>query len=171
MPAYKALAGQLALSADAPSLRDEAKQTLIRELQPQHLLRIANKRTLAAQINESLLPYSCSTLLCSDPAMSCLPPVVLLQDRRAQTTLMWDATVRHSGLFPEFPCDGELIPVEALSTEGVRLFWCSGCGTEFTFTSGSAWVFVVYPGIEIGPGQGVKSGERAASVARLEPNT
>ena len=60
---------------------------------------------------------------------------------------MRDATVLHSDLFYDFPCDGELIPVEPLSTELGMLFWCSGSGTEFTFTPGSTWVWVVYPGM------------------------
>jgi hypothetical protein len=79
--------------------------------------------------------------------MSCLPlsSSCRIVERNGSDV---DATVRHSGLFPEFPCDGELIPVDALSTESVLLFWCSGCGTEFTFTSGSTWVFVVYPGMK-----------------------
>ena len=54
----------------------------------------------------------------------------------------------HSDLFPEFPCDGELIPVKALSIERRWLYWCSGCGTEFTFTPGCTWVWVVYPGMK-----------------------
>ena len=54
----------------------------------------------------------------------------------------------HSDLFPEFPCDSELIPVEALSTEEVRLLWCSGCGTEFTYKTDCEWVTVVYPGMK-----------------------
>ena len=54
----------------------------------------------------------------------------------------------HSDLFPEFPCDSELIPVEALSTERVRLLLCSGCGTEFTYTPDGEWVVVVYPGMK-----------------------
>ena len=54
----------------------------------------------------------------------------------------------HSDLFPEFPCDSELVSVEALSTEKVRLFWCSGCGTEFTLTN-CQWVMVVYPGMKL----------------------
>ena len=54
----------------------------------------------------------------------------------------------HSDLFPEFPCDGELIRVEALSTKRFRLLWCSGCGTEFTYTPDCAWVSVVYPGMK-----------------------
>ena len=61
---------------------------------------------------------------------------------------MRDATVLHSDLFPEFPCDSELVPVEALSTQRVSPFWCSGCGTEFTFTPDSTWVWVVYPGMK-----------------------
>jgi hypothetical protein len=48
--------------------------------------------------------------------------------------------VLHSDLSPEFPCDSELIPVEALSTEEVRLLWCSGCGTEFTYKTDCEWV-------------------------------
>ena len=39
----------------------------------------------------------------------------------------------HSDLFPEFPCAGELIPVDALSTGKIHLLWCSGCGTEITY--------------------------------------
>jgi hypothetical protein len=54
----------------------------------------------------------------------------------------------HNELFPEFPCDGELIPVEALSTERICLLWCSGCGTE---TPDCECVPVVYPGNEDGP--------------------
>ena len=50
-----------------------------------------------------------------------------------------------SDLFPEFPCDSELIPVEALSTEIVRLLWRSGCGTEFTYKPDCEWLTVVYP--------------------------
>jgi hypothetical protein len=55
--------------------------------------------------------------------------------------------VLHSHLFPEFPCDSELIPVEALSTDKSGVLWCSGCGTEFTFTN-CEWVMVVYPGMK-----------------------
>jgi hypothetical protein len=54
----------------------------------------------------------------------------------------------HSDLFPEFPCDSELIPVEALSTERICLLWCSGCGTEITYTPDWEWVWVVYPGMK-----------------------
>jgi hypothetical protein len=54
----------------------------------------------------------------------------------------------HSDLFPEFRCDSELIPVEALSTEKICLLWCSGCGTEFTYTPDCDWVTVVYPGMK-----------------------
>ena len=53
-----------------------------------------------------------------------------------------------SDLFHKFPCDGKLILVEARSTERGRLFWCSGCATEFTFTPDSTWVWVVYPGMK-----------------------
>jgi len=53
----------------------------------------------------------------------------------------------HNELFPEFPCESELIPVEALSTERICLLWCSGCGTEITSTPDCEWVFVVYPGM------------------------
>ena len=53
----------------------------------------------------------------------------------------------HSDLFPEFPCVGELIPVETLSTGNICVLWCSGCGTEFTFTN-CEWVTVVYPGMK-----------------------
>ena len=56
----------------------------------------------------------------------------------------------HSDLFPEFPCDGELIPVEALSTKRVQLLWCSGCGTEITYAPDCEWVWVVYPGMKSG---------------------
>jgi len=56
--------------------------------------------------------------------------------------------VLHTDLFPEFPCDGELIPVEGLSTKRVRILSCSGCGTEFTYAPDSAWVMVVYPGMK-----------------------
>jgi len=56
--------------------------------------------------------------------------------------------VLHSDLFPEFPCDSELIPVEALSTKRACLLWCSGCGTEITYTPDCEWVWVVYPGMK-----------------------
>jgi hypothetical protein len=56
--------------------------------------------------------------------------------------------VLHSDLFPEFPCDSELIPVEALSTERFRLLRCSGCRTEFTYTPDCEWVSVVYLGMK-----------------------
>jgi hypothetical protein len=62
--------------------------------------------------------------------------------------LTQDSTVLHSDLFPEFSCDSKLISVEAMSTGRVRLFWCSGCGTEFTFNPDSEWVMVVYPGMK-----------------------
>jgi hypothetical protein len=63
---------------------------------------------------------------------------------------MFDARcpVLHSDLFPEFPCDSELIPVEALSTKRVRFFWCPGCGTEFTYTPDCPLITVVYPGMK-----------------------
>ena len=54
----------------------------------------------------------------------------------------------HSDLFPEFPCDRELIRVEALSTRRICLLWCSGCGTEFTYMPECEWVPVVYPGMK-----------------------
>ena len=54
----------------------------------------------------------------------------------------------HSDLFPEFPCDSELIAVEALSTEKICVLWCSGCGTEFLYTPDCEWVTVVYPGMK-----------------------
>jgi hypothetical protein len=54
----------------------------------------------------------------------------------------------HNELFPEFPCDSELIPVEALSTDRICLLWCSGCGTEFTCTPDCEWVWIVYPGMK-----------------------
>ena len=54
----------------------------------------------------------------------------------------------HNELFPEFPWGSELIPVEALSTERICLLWCSGCGTEITYTPDCEWVFVVYPGMK-----------------------
>ena len=57
----------------------------------------------------------------------------------------------HNNLFPEFACDSELIPVEALSTERGRLFWSSGCSAEFTFTPDSTWVWVVYPRMKSDP--------------------
>jgi hypothetical protein len=56
--------------------------------------------------------------------------------------------VLHSDLFPEFPCDSELIPVEALSTKRVHLLWCSGCGTEITYAPDRERVGVVYPGMK-----------------------
>jgi hypothetical protein len=59
-----------------------------------------------------------------------------------------DSTVLHSDLFPEFPCDGELIPMEELSTQRLRVLWCSGCGTEFTYTPDCSWITVVYPGMK-----------------------
>ena len=54
----------------------------------------------------------------------------------------------HNDLFPESPCDGELIPVEALSTERFRPLWCSGCDAEIRFTPAFEWVIVVYPGMK-----------------------
>jgi integrase/recombinase XerD len=48
--------------------------------------------------------------------------------------------VLHSNLFPEFPCDSELIPVEALTTEQFCVFWCSGCGADFLYTPDCDWV-------------------------------
>ena len=54
----------------------------------------------------------------------------------------------HNHLFPEFPCDRELIPVKALSTEKIRVLWCSGCGTEFIYTPDCEWITVVYPGMK-----------------------
>jgi hypothetical protein len=54
----------------------------------------------------------------------------------------------HSDLFPEFPCVGELIPVEELSTEKICLLCCSGCGTELTYTPDCDWAMVVYPGMK-----------------------
>ena len=53
----------------------------------------------------------------------------------------------HSDFFPEFPCDRELIPVEALS-KGRICLRCSGCGTEFTYVPEHEWVLVVYPGMK-----------------------
>jgi len=54
----------------------------------------------------------------------------------------------HSDLSPKFPCNSELIPVEALSTGTICLLWCSGCGTEFTYMPDCDWVLVVYPGMK-----------------------
>jgi hypothetical protein len=48
--------------------------------------------------------------------------------------------VLHSDLFPEFPYDSELIPVEALSKARTCVLWCSGSGTGFTFVPDSTWV-------------------------------
>ena len=56
--------------------------------------------------------------------------------------------VLHSDLFPELPCDSELIPVEALTTETFCVFWCSGCGTDFIYTPDCDWLTVVYPGMK-----------------------
>jgi hypothetical protein len=54
----------------------------------------------------------------------------------------------HSDLSPEFPCNGELIPVEALSTKTLCVLRCSGCDTEFTYTPDCTWAMVVYPGMK-----------------------
>ena len=54
----------------------------------------------------------------------------------------------HNDLISEFPCDGELIPVEALSTPILRVQWCAGCGTEITYTPDSEWVHIVRPGMK-----------------------
>jgi hypothetical protein len=58
----------------------------------------------------------------------------------------------HSELFPEFPCDSELIPVEALSTERICVLWCSGCSTEITYTPDCEWGVGCLSGDEDGPG-------------------
>ena len=39
-------------------------------------------------------------------------------------------------------CVGELIPVGALSKEKIRVLWCSGCDTEFTYTPDYEWVTI-----------------------------
>jgi len=65
---------------------------------------------------------------------------------------MRDATVLHSDLFPEFPCDSELMAMEKTidredsSSLVLRL---RRCGTEITFTD-CGWVTVVYPGMKSG---------------------
>ena len=85
--------------------------------------------------------------LCSLRSCKWVAPPVVLACRIVE--LMWDATVLHSDLFPEFPCDSELIPVKALSTKRVQLLWCSGCGTETSYAPDCEWVWVVYPGMKL----------------------
>ena len=97
------------------------------------------------QRKDSLLWYLGPPSPRSDPARSCralsLAPYGIVEPKARMPVL-------HSDLFPEFPCDSELIPVEALSTERVQLLWCSGCGTEFTYAPNCDWIMVVYPGMK-----------------------
>jgi hypothetical protein len=92
---------------------------------------------------------SCVAVSLLRSSRSCLPLSLSLAGSLSKK-LMHDATVLHSDLIPQFPCDSELISVEALSTERFRLLWCSGCGTEFTFNPDSEWETVVYPGMKSG---------------------
>lgn len=61
--------------------------------------------------------------------------------------LPYAESMLHSTLFPDFPCDGELVPIEGMSKKNESVFWCSSCGTEFTFF-GCGWVIIVYPGMK-----------------------
>ena len=54
----------------------------------------------------------------------------------------------HNDLISEFPCDGGLIPVEALSTPTLRVLWCAGCGTEIAYTPDCDWVNIVLAGVK-----------------------
>lgn len=53
----------------------------------------------------------------------------------------------HSELISEYPCDGELVSVEELSTPVLRALWCAGCGTEITYMPDCEWVYIVSPGM------------------------
>jgi hypothetical protein len=53
----------------------------------------------------------------------------------------------HHELIDEFPCDGDLVLVEKLSTEDRRMLWCAGCGTEITYWPDCEWVFIVLRGM------------------------
>ena len=55
--------------------------------------------------------------------------------------------MRHSDLFPEFGCTGELIPLPEWSTRRVRTHLCSACGTEIRLSPNSRLATVVYPGM------------------------
>ena len=52
----------------------------------------------------------------------------------------------HSELFPEYPCDGELIAVKVLPMERLRPISCSGCDAVIRFTPDFEWMLIVYPG-------------------------
>jgi hypothetical protein len=54
----------------------------------------------------------------------------------------------HNDLIAEYPCDGELIPMEELSTKRLRLLWCASCGTEITNNPDCEWVWIVLPGMK-----------------------
>jgi hypothetical protein len=58
-----------------------------------------------------------------------------------------EGSVLHSDLISEYACEGELIPIEELSTERLRLLWCAGCGTEITYTHDCEWGWMVCPGM------------------------
>jgi hypothetical protein len=53
----------------------------------------------------------------------------------------------HSDIVPEHDCNGELIKVDQRSKRIRCFFWCSSCGTEFTFEPDSDWVTFVTPGM------------------------
>jgi hypothetical protein len=98
------------------------------------------------QSQDSLLWYFCLRSLRSReelPSRRCS----LFAGSLSKNVFDASCPVLHSDLFPEFPCDSELIRVEALSTKGDRVLWCSGCGTEFTYTPNCTWISVVYPGM------------------------
>ena len=84
-----------------------------------------------------MLPCCCSTFASLQSGKELPYPVISLAGPLSKNGSDASSPVLYNDLFPEFPCDGELIPVDALSTEEEGLLWCSGCGTEFPFTPDS----------------------------------
>jgi hypothetical protein len=117
---------------------------------PQNLLRIANRLSLVSAEHE----IRCYGILCPLSPAPVLRGAALPFRSLFAGPLSKDGFSREipqcstSDLFPEFPCDSELITVDALSREKICVLRCSGCDTEFTCTPECEWVTVVYPGMK-----------------------
>jgi len=99
------------------------------------------------QSRESLLWYFLSPLAWVLQGVA-FPPLFSLAGSLGKSGFDARCPVVYSDLFPEFPGDSELIPVEARSTEKICVLWCSGCATGFTYTPDCEWIMVVYPGMK-----------------------
>jgi hypothetical protein len=53
--------------------------------------------------------------------------------------------MRHSEIFTNLGCDGELLPVASTASE--RVVRCFLCDTEISYVADCDWVVVRYPGM------------------------